>query len=220
MAKITFVNKLENEGATPEGKVFAVDMNEIKSVINTNEDLRLGQTPTSGVYSIGSQSLVFRNAANAIVFSVSLSDLVVGGGGGIADAPDSKRYVRTQGSWVEATLFTDAPNNTSIYGRSGGAWSIITPGISEAPDDGGTYGRKNKAWIAISSSGGGVSVHNDLTGRGETGCHPISAITDLQTTLAGKAALAGNINQDFSAKVLTVGNSIVLNGRSLTIRTL
>lgn len=31
-----------------------------------------------------------------------------------------------------------------------------------------------------------VTVHNDLTGRGATGAHPISAITDLQTTLDAK----------------------------------
>ena len=51
MSKITFVNKVENSGNTNDGKVFAANMNEIKSVVNTNEDLRVGQTVTSCVYS-------------------------------------------------------------------------------------------------------------------------------------------------------------------------
>jgi len=220
MAKITFVDKVENEGATPDGKVFAVEMNSIKSVVNTNEDLRLAQTILSGIYSIGSQSLVFRNAANAIVFSVSLSDLVTGGGG-IGEAPiDNAYYSRRNGGWASFTPgIADAPNNTNIYGRSGQGWVAITAGIADALSDGNTYGRRNGAWVQL-GSGGGVSIHNELSGRSETGCHPISSITDLQTALNGKAALAGNINQDFSAKVLTVGNSIVLNSRTLTIRTL
>jgi len=220
MAKINFIDKVENEGASDEGIVFAVDMNQIKTVVNTNEDLRLGQTPISGVYSTFTQSIVFRNAANATVFSVSLSDLVVGGGGGIGDVYDpTKAYVRMQGYWVESTLYTDAPSNTKYYGRKGGNWEEFVPGVPEALDDGQTYARKNKGWVAL-GSGGSVSMHNDLSGRTEASCHPISSISELQTTLAGKAALAGSIDQDFSAKILNVGNSIVLNGRTLTIRTL
>ena len=38
------------------------------------------------------------------------------------------------------------------------------------------------------SGGGGSSVHNELTGRDAIGCHPISAITNLQSTLDGKAS--------------------------------
>lgn len=221
MAKITFVNKVENEGATNEGIVFAVDMNEIKSVINTNEDLRLGQTPVTGVYSSLTQSLIFKNAANATIFSISLADLVTGGGG-ISDAPaDNSYYARRNYGWVAFSPgISDAPNNSNVYGRSGGAWAIISPGISDAPNDGNTYARKSAGWIQISTSGGGVSIHNDLSGRSEASCHPISSITDLQTTLSGKAALAGSTSQDFGVKILTVATSIILNGRTLTIRTL
>lgn len=220
MAKITYIDKVENEGASNEGKVFAVDMNLLKSVINANEDLRLAQTTISGAYSSINQSINFRNAANAVVFSVSLVDLVVGGGG-ITDAPhDNSFYARKNSAWASFTPgIADAPNNTNIYGRSGTAWVPISSGISEAPVDGSTYGRRNNTWVPI-GSGGGITAHNDLTGRDGVGCHPISSITDLQTALAGKAALAGNIGQDFSAKVLTVATSIILNGRTLTIRTL
>jgi len=42
-------------------------------------------------------------------------------------------------------------------------------------------------WVAQSSgSGSGVTVHNELTGRDTAEAHPISAITDLATTLAAK----------------------------------
>lgn len=41
--------------------------------------------------------------------------------------------------------------------------------------------------VAITESGGGTpTVHNDLTGRSAANAHPISAITNLQTTLDGK----------------------------------
>jgi len=37
MAQVTYINKVENSGATDDGKVSAANMNELKSVINTNE---------------------------------------------------------------------------------------------------------------------------------------------------------------------------------------
>jgi len=220
MAKITFVNKVENEGLTDDGKVFAVDMNEIKTVINTNEDLRVAQTAVSGVYSSTLRSLQFRNSVNTVIFSISLADLVTGGGG-ISDAPaDNNYYARKDNVWESFTPgISDAPNNANTYGRSGGSWVILTSGISDAPSDGSTYARKNGSWVSV-GSGGTISNHNELSGRDVASCHPISAITNLQTTLTGKASLAGSINQDFSAKVLTIGTSIILNGRTLTIRTL
>jgi len=36
--------------------------------------------------------------------------------------------------------------------------------------------------------GGGVTIHNDLTGRSTSDAHPVSAVTGLQTALDGKAA--------------------------------
>ena len=38
------------------------------------------------------------------------------------------------------------------------------------------------------SGGGGVTVHNDLTGRTASDAHPTSAVTGLDAALAGKAA--------------------------------
>lgn len=37
---------------------------------------------------------------------------------------------------------------------------------------------------------GGVTVHNNLSGRSAADTHPITAITDLQATLNGKASVA------------------------------
>jgi hypothetical protein len=42
--------------------------------------------------------------------------------------------------------------------------------------------------ISATGGGGGVTVHNDLTGRSTGDAHPISAVTGLQTAIDGKAA--------------------------------
>lgn len=42
--------------------------------------------------------------------------------------------------------------------------------------------------IGATGAGGGVTVHNDLTGRSASDAHPTSAVTGLDTALAGKAA--------------------------------
>ena len=48
-----------------------------------------------------------------------------------------------------------------------------------------------KIFGGVSGGGsGGTTVHNELTGRDAIGCHPISAITNLQSTLDGKASTA------------------------------
>ncbi len=47
-------------------------------------------------------------------------------------------------------------------------------GIEEAPIDGKSYARKDADWEEV--TGGGSSVHNDLTGRDEPACHPASSI--------------------------------------------
>ena len=45
-----------------------------------------------------------------------------------------------------------------------------------------------KIFGGVSGGGsGGATVHNDLTNRDAIGCHPISAITNLQSTLDGKS---------------------------------
>ncbi|MDK1039275.1 MAG: hypothetical protein QGD91_10235 [Actinomycetota bacterium] len=41
--------------------------------------------------------------------------------------------------------------------------------------------------VDVTSGGGGVTVHNDLTGRSASDTHPISSITGLVSALAAKA---------------------------------
>ena len=62
--------------------------------------------------------------------------------------------------------------------------------VEEAPQNGSSYARQNAQWVQIQVG----NLHNDLTGRSAADAHPISAITDLQTSLdqinlniAGKA---------------------------------
>lgn len=59
--------------------------------------------------------------------------------------------------------------------------------VEEAPLDGEIYARTNATWV---KGGGGVTIHNELTGRDANGAHPISAVTNLQATLDAKAPLA------------------------------
>lgn len=51
--------------------------------------------------------------------------------------------------------------------------------VEEAPADGGMYLRSNNSWQSATTS----LQHNALAGRSQPDAHPISAITDLQSSL-------------------------------------
>jgi hypothetical protein len=55
--------------------------------------------------------------------------------------------------------------------------------VEEAPNDGLAYMRYGQSWQPLS-----LVTHNSIGGRDQTNAHPIAAITNLQTTLNGKAA--------------------------------
>jgi hypothetical protein len=57
--------------------------------------------------------------------------------------------------------------------------------VEEAPTDGAAYVRVSASWYGISTID-----HNTLASRTAADCHPISAITGLQTSLNGKAPLS------------------------------
>ena len=69
----------------------------------------------------------------------------------------------------------------------------ITLGLRRIVMRGTGAGRRIVIRPAVSSEGGGVTVHNDLSGRSAADAHPMSAITDLEpalTDIATKAPLA------------------------------
>jgi hypothetical protein len=83
--------------------------------------------------------------------------------------------------------------------------------------------------VGIEGGGGGVTVHNLLTGRDATDAHPISSVTNLQTALNGKQAIAEIQTEDFTADfdkvyncrgTLTVTNPTGVLNKSYEIRVL
>jgi hypothetical protein len=83
--------------------------------------------------------------------------------------------------------------------------------------------------VGIEGGDGGVSVHNLLTGRDATDAHPISSVTNLQTALNGKQAIAEIQTADFTADfdkvyncrgTLTVTNPTGVLNKSYEIRVL
>jgi hypothetical protein len=54
--------------------------------------------------------------------------------------------------------------------------------VEEAPNDGKPYLRASLGWYEAS----GLLIHNDIGGRGASDAHPMSAITGLDSALAGK----------------------------------
>lgn len=64
--------------------------------------------------------------------------------------------------------------------------------VEEAPQNGSSYARQNAQWVQIQVG----NLHNDLTGRSAADAHPISAITNLQTSL-------DQINTSLSGKAPT-----------------
>jgi hypothetical protein len=83
--------------------------------------------------------------------------------------------------------------------------------------------------VGSEGGGGGVSVHNDLTGRDATDAHPISSVTNLQTALNGKQAIEEIQTADFTADfdkvyncrgTFTVTNPTAVLNKSYEIRVL
>lgn len=62
--------------------------------------------------------------------------------------------------------------------------------VEEAPNDGTIYARQSLTWVEAPGSTAPTIAHPDVTERDSPGAHPISAITDLATTLS---ALDGRI---------------------------
>lgn len=104
--KITYVNKVENNGSTQDGLLFAFNLNEIKEVVNTNRDDFVDKNPTQG--QISGTNLLIKNTAGSTLFSVDLSSFSGGGSG----------YVHPEPSRVDTT---DTAQNLS----NGGSFTVI-----------------------------------------------------------------------------------------------
>jgi hypothetical protein len=62
-------------------------------------------------------------------------------------------------------------------------------------DDGSLWYGETDRWVKIlASDGGGSTTHNELNGRSDDNCHPISAITGLEDALR-YAGMIGKLNQ-------------------------
>ncbi len=74
--------------------------------------------------------------------------------------------------------------------------------VEEAPVDGGEYVRQDGGWVA-NSGGGGAIAHNATTDRTAADCHPTSAVTGLDATLADKVNEAPVDGQNYVRKNAT-----------------
>lgn len=198
MGKITFLDKVENLGTTNEGKLFASEVNQIKTCVNDNYNLLIAKAPTSG--SLVGSTLSIKNAANTTLFSVDLSSLA---SGGIythpeptrTDGTDSSQTLTNGGvfSVVSSIISNIQGHITSVHTRQFTLPTISSGGgLVDAPIDGLIYARQSGAWVTITSGGGGITVHNDLTGRSTVDAHPISAITGLQGALDAKSTITAH----------------------------
>lgn len=69
------------------------------------------------------------------------------------EAPlDTSVYGRSNGAWVVLPNLPEAPADGSKYGRKDNAWTVLTD-IDEAPMDGNQYSRKDGAWSQTFASG-------------------------------------------------------------------
>ena len=89
MAKITYPTKVENNGATAQGRFFAVDANEIKAVVNALPEAKDSEINTTDTWS-----------------SQKISDEIAAAGGGGDEITDS----------VIIDDFQDEDNWDSAYG--------------------------------------------------------------------------------------------------------
>ena len=84
---------------------------------------------------------------------------------------------------------TGATGAAGPAGADGAAGANGATGATGAAGPAGADGAAGATGaIGATGAGGGVTVHNDLTGRSASDAHPTSAVTGLDTALAGKAA--------------------------------
>lgn len=102
--KITYVNKVENNGSTQDGLLFALNLNEIKEVVNTNRDDFVDKNPTQG--QVSGTNLLIKNATGSTLFSVDLSSFSGGGSGYVhpepmrSDTSDTAQSLSNGGSFT------------------------------------------------------------------------------------------------------------------------
>ena len=87
-----------------------------------------------------------------------------------------------------ATGATGIPGPTGPTGPPGATGAGATGATGAAGPAGADGAAGATGAIGATGAGGGVTVHNDLTGRSASDAHPTSAVTGLDTALAGKAA--------------------------------
>lgn len=92
---------------------------------------------------------------------------------GIADNANNYTHPATH----SPNIIVQDTNNRFVTDGEKSAWNAK---LEEAPVDGSQYARKNASWVPVESSGGGgVTAHNDLTGRDVAGNHSLfTPVTD------------------------------------------
>lgn len=108
-----------------------------------------------------------------------------------ADVRNANDIVLQRNIDEKQDIITDL--NTIRAGASAGATAVQPSELNNyVPTTRTVNGKALSANITLTATDvgalGSSTVHNDLSGRSSSGAHPISAITDLQTTLNGKQA--------------------------------
>lgn len=108
-----------------------------------------------------------------------------------ADVRNANDIVLQRNINAKQDIITDL--STIRAGASAGATAVQPAELNNyVPTTRKVNGKSLSADITLTATDvgalGSSTVHNDLSGRSSSGAHPISAITDLQTTLNGKQA--------------------------------
>ena len=123
--------------------------------------------------------------AHAYYVVVARSVAALGGGDVLRDGVGQSGYWAVWTNWATKKLGAIQ----ALLGNLADVDMTTTPPVE---DDVPAWDNTNSKWVPRArGSGGGPTVHNDLTGRSATDAHPQSAITGLVAALAAKAALAG-----------------------------
>jgi len=162
----------------------------------------------------GASNLYFTQAR---VRSTVLTGLSVATGGAIV-ATDSVLAAFGKLQNQVSLRLTDAPSDSSTYGRRNGAW-VTT--IGEAPIDGSTYGRKDGAWVVVTGGGGGGGTVTSVSGSGGTTGLTLTGgpITGSGTlTLGGTLAIAsGGTGATTAAAARTALGATTVGGNLFTL---